>query len=127
MECAIQFAGMQCQIQFNDHVETKHKPGFIEYALLSPILSITRNRKIILGRNCVACTFVPPHFPTEFAFYYGGAGPSSFLDPPNPPPQMASQSTQPLFLNSQLLPTDGQIEGRNITTLSSPTGPHTVQ
>ena len=38
MEYAIQFAGMQCQIQFNDHVETKHKPGFIEYAL--PLLVI---------------------------------------------------------------------------------------
>ena len=38
MECAIQFAGMQCQIQFNDHVETKHKPGFIEYALLPLLL-----------------------------------------------------------------------------------------
>jgi len=31
MEYAVQFAGMQCQIQFSDHVETKHKPGFIEY------------------------------------------------------------------------------------------------
>lgn len=27
---ASQFAGMQCQIQFGDHVETKHKPGFLE-------------------------------------------------------------------------------------------------
>jgi len=31
VEYAVQFAGMQCQIQFNDHVDTKHKPGFIEY------------------------------------------------------------------------------------------------
>ena len=30
VEYAVQFAGMQCQIQFSDHVETKHKPGFIE-------------------------------------------------------------------------------------------------
>jgi len=37
VEYAVQFAGMQCQIQFNDHVETKHKPGFIEYA---PVLVI---------------------------------------------------------------------------------------
>lgn len=30
VEQAAQFAGMQCQIQFGDHVETKHKPGFLE-------------------------------------------------------------------------------------------------
>lgn len=27
---AIQFAALQCQIQFGDHNEKKHKPGFIE-------------------------------------------------------------------------------------------------
>ena len=27
---ALQFAGLQCQIQFGDHVESKHKPGFLE-------------------------------------------------------------------------------------------------
>ncbi|GFY46974.1 talin-2 [Trichonephila inaurata madagascariensis] len=30
VEQASQFAGMQCQIQFGDHVETKHKPGFLD-------------------------------------------------------------------------------------------------
>ncbi|GIY58862.1 talin-2 [Caerostris extrusa] len=30
LEQASQFAGMQCQIQFGDHVETKHKPGFLD-------------------------------------------------------------------------------------------------
>jgi len=35
VEYAVQFAGMQCQIQFSDHVETKHKPGFIEYDIIS--------------------------------------------------------------------------------------------
>ena len=29
-EKACEFAGIQCQIQFGDHVETKHKPGFLE-------------------------------------------------------------------------------------------------
>ncbi|KAK3096284.1 hypothetical protein FSP39_025308 [Pinctada imbricata] len=29
-EEAIQFAGIQCQIQFGDHVDNKHKPGFLE-------------------------------------------------------------------------------------------------
>lgn len=28
---ACEFAGIQCQIQFGDHVEAKHKPGFLEY------------------------------------------------------------------------------------------------
>ncbi|XP_054725014.1 talin-1-like isoform X2 [Uloborus diversus] len=27
---AVQFAAIQCQIQFGDHVETKHKPGFLD-------------------------------------------------------------------------------------------------
>ncbi len=27
---ACQFAGIQCQIQFGDHVESKHKPGFLD-------------------------------------------------------------------------------------------------
>ncbi len=27
---AIQFAGLQCQIQFGDYEESKHKPGIIE-------------------------------------------------------------------------------------------------
>lgn len=27
---ACEFAGIQCQIQFGDHVETKHKTGFLE-------------------------------------------------------------------------------------------------
>lgn len=27
---AMQFAGLQCQIQFGKHVESKHKPGFLE-------------------------------------------------------------------------------------------------
>ena len=27
---AVQFAGLQCQIQFGKHVESKHKPGFLE-------------------------------------------------------------------------------------------------
>ncbi|GBM91680.1 Talin-2, partial [Araneus ventricosus] len=30
VEQASQFAGIQCQIQFGDHVETKHKPGFLD-------------------------------------------------------------------------------------------------
>ncbi len=29
-EKALEFAGIQCQIQFGDHVESKHKPGFLE-------------------------------------------------------------------------------------------------
>jgi len=29
-EEAIKFAAYQCQIQFGDHVESKHKSGFIE-------------------------------------------------------------------------------------------------
>ena len=33
MEEAIGFAGLQCQIQFGDHVESKHRPGFLEWAL----------------------------------------------------------------------------------------------
>lgn len=28
---ACEFAGIQCQIQFGDHVENKHKTGFLEY------------------------------------------------------------------------------------------------
>lgn len=27
---ACEFAGYQCQIQFGDHNEAKHKPGFLE-------------------------------------------------------------------------------------------------
>lgn len=27
---ACEFAGYQCQIQFGDHNESKHKPGFLE-------------------------------------------------------------------------------------------------
>lgn len=30
LDQACQFAGMQCQVQFGDHVELKHKPGFLE-------------------------------------------------------------------------------------------------
>ena len=30
IEVALQFAGMQCQIQFGDYDERKHKPGFLE-------------------------------------------------------------------------------------------------
>uniref|UniRef100_A0A2C9MAD5 FERM domain-containing protein n=1 Tax=Biomphalaria glabrata TaxID=6526 RepID=A0A2C9MAD5_BIOGL len=30
MEEAIQFGGLQCQVQFGDHVESKHKPGFLD-------------------------------------------------------------------------------------------------
>ena len=30
MEEAMLFAGIQCQIQFGDHVESKHKTGFLE-------------------------------------------------------------------------------------------------
>ncbi|XP_067653820.1 talin-1-like isoform X2 [Haliotis asinina] len=29
-EEAIQFAGLQCQIQFGDHVDSKHRPGFLD-------------------------------------------------------------------------------------------------
>lgn len=29
-EEAVQFAGLQCHIQFGPYVETKHKPGFLE-------------------------------------------------------------------------------------------------
>ncbi|KAL0267697.1 UNVERIFIED_CONTAM: hypothetical protein PYX00_009891 [Menopon gallinae] len=29
-EKACEFAGIQCQIQFGDHVETKHRPGFLD-------------------------------------------------------------------------------------------------
>lgn len=29
-EKACEFAGLQCQIQFGDHVDTKHKTGFLE-------------------------------------------------------------------------------------------------
>jgi len=35
------------------------------------------------------------------------------LDPPNPPPQMASRSSLPFFQNTQSLPTDRQTEGQN--------------
>ena len=27
---ACEFAGIQCQIQFGNYVDTKHKPGFLE-------------------------------------------------------------------------------------------------
>uniref|UniRef100_A0A0B7BMP4 FERM domain-containing protein n=2 Tax=Arion vulgaris TaxID=1028688 RepID=A0A0B7BMP4_9EUPU len=30
MEKAIQFGGLQCQVQFGDHVDSKHKPGFLD-------------------------------------------------------------------------------------------------
>lgn len=30
VEEACEFAGLQCQIQFGDHVEGKHKAGFLE-------------------------------------------------------------------------------------------------
>lgn len=30
IEEAIQFAGLQCQVQFGDHVEAKHRPGFLD-------------------------------------------------------------------------------------------------
>jgi FERM central domain len=30
LDYAVQFAGIQCQIQFGDHVDSKHKPGFLE-------------------------------------------------------------------------------------------------
>ena len=29
-EDACKFAGIQCQIQYGDHVESKHKSGFLE-------------------------------------------------------------------------------------------------
>ncbi|XP_074035813.1 talin_middle and talin-RS domain-containing protein rhea isoform X1 [Leptinotarsa decemlineata] len=29
-DMACEFAGIQCQIQFGDHVDTKHKPGFLD-------------------------------------------------------------------------------------------------
>jgi talin len=30
MEEAVEFGGIQCQVQFGDHVEHKHKSGFLE-------------------------------------------------------------------------------------------------
>lgn len=30
---AFTLAGLQCQIQFGDYVETKHRSGFLEYAV----------------------------------------------------------------------------------------------
>lgn len=36
LDQACAFAGMQCQAQFGDYVETKHKPGFLEWV---PFLS----------------------------------------------------------------------------------------
>ena len=36
---AVQFGGIQCQIQFGDHVETKHKPGFLEWVFLHNFLT----------------------------------------------------------------------------------------
>ncbi|KAG1695569.1 Talin-1 [Nymphon striatum] len=36
LDQACQFAGMQCQTQFGDHVETKHKPGFLDLKELLP-------------------------------------------------------------------------------------------
>ncbi|GFO36388.1 WD repeat-containing protein 3, partial [Plakobranchus ocellatus] len=30
MDEAIQFGGLQCQVQFGDHIESKHKPGFLD-------------------------------------------------------------------------------------------------
>lgn len=30
-ERALEFAGLQCQIQYGDYNESKHKPGFLEY------------------------------------------------------------------------------------------------
>ncbi|BFZ14072.1 hypothetical protein BsWGS_17114 [Bradybaena similaris] len=30
MDKAIKFAGLQCQVQFGDHIDSKHKPGFLD-------------------------------------------------------------------------------------------------
>lgn len=38
LDQACAFAGVQCQAQFGDYVESKHKPGFLEYVTLSPTL-----------------------------------------------------------------------------------------
>lgn len=34
LERACRFAGIQCQIQFGDYVDTKHKVGFLEWVAL---------------------------------------------------------------------------------------------
>jgi len=62
MEYAVQFAGMQCQIQFSDHVETKHKPGFIEYELQSLIITNNNNNNnnnnnAVLNRRVSFCVY----------------------------------------------------------------------
>lgn len=33
LDKACEFAGIQCQAQFGDYIEAKHKPGFLEYGL----------------------------------------------------------------------------------------------
>lgn len=50
---AVQFAGLQCQIQFGDHVETKHKPGFLELVSTEP--SYALNLEMLSGLHCIAC------------------------------------------------------------------------
>lgn len=33
LDKACEFAGIQCQAQFGDYVESKHKPGFLEFSI----------------------------------------------------------------------------------------------
>lgn len=33
-EEAFKFAGLQCQIQFGDHIDAKHRSGFLEYCIM---------------------------------------------------------------------------------------------
>ena len=35
LDKACEFAGIQCQAQFGDYIESKHKPGFLESVSLS--------------------------------------------------------------------------------------------
>lgn len=36
LDKACEFAGIQCQAQFGDYIESKHKPGFLESVLSLP-------------------------------------------------------------------------------------------
>ncbi|XP_069482825.1 talin-1 isoform X1 [Ambystoma mexicanum] len=52
---ACEFAGYQCQIQFGDHIELKHKPGFLELKDFLPKEYIKQKgeRKIFIAhKNC---------------------------------------------------------------------------
>jgi len=46
---ACEFAGIQCHIQFGDHNESKHRPGFLEWVVLQTLLYVRLIQPVAQG------------------------------------------------------------------------------